>query len=302
MIPRLERCEEGDSRDEDGGRENEIETSRVQADFRRMPSPPGRAGKTSAVSMPLPGVRRKRAGMRAEPRARRSETAARGSNTLPAWRFRLESPAMAVMIGLTGGIGSGKSTVAEFLAERGAHVIDADRVAHEVYAPGTLGFERIVERFGEDVVGDDGMIDRARLGALVFRDPAALADLNGIVHPLVRAEVAARVAEIVSDDPGAVVVIEAALMTETGWSGGAGRLWAVIADPEIVRERLVNLREMDPDEVRRRMAAQADNDLRRRSATRVIENNGSLLDLEAEVQAAWTELQEELETLRAPAR
>jgi len=203
---------------------------------------------------------------------------------------------MAIMIGLTGGIGSGKSTVAELLAERGAHVIDADRVAHEVYAPGTLGFERIVERFGDDVVSNDGVIDRAQLGALVFRDPAALADLNGIVHPLVRAEVAARVGDIVSEDPSAIIVIEAALMTETGWSGGAGRLWAVIADPEVVEERLVATRDMDPDEVHRRMAAQAGNDARRRSATRVIENNGSLVDLEAEVQAAWTEFCEDLET------
>lgn len=209
---------------------------------------------------------------------------------------------MAVMIGLTGGIGSGKSTVAELLAERGAHVIDADRVAHEVYAPGTLGFERIVERFGDDIVGEDGAIDRARLGALVFRDPAALADLNGIVHPLVRAEVALRISEIVAEDPGAIVVIEAALMTETGWSGGAGRLWTVIADPDVVQDRLVTMREMEPDEVRRRMAAQADNAMRRRSATRVIENNGSLLDLEGEVQAAWTELLEELETAGTPAR
>lgn len=205
---------------------------------------------------------------------------------------------MAIMVGLTGGIGSGKSTVAELLAERGAHVIDADRVAHEVYAPGTLGFERIVERFGDDIVGEDGTIDRARLGALVFRDKDALADLNGIVHPLVRGEVAARVADIVSDDPDAIIVIEAALMTETGWTGGAGRLWTVIAHPEVVKHRLVALRGMDPAEVQRRMAAQADNATRRRSATRVIENNGSLLDLEAEVQAAWTELEHELEAAR----
>lgn len=208
---------------------------------------------------------------------------------------------MAVMIGLTGGIGSGKSTVAELLADRGAHVIDADRVAHEVYAPGTLGFERIVERFGDEVVGEDGWIDRARLGAMVFRDPAALAELNGIVHPLVRAEVAQRVADLVADDPDSVIVIEAALMTETGWSGGAGRLWAVIADPDVVLQRLVALRGMDPEEVHRRMRAQADNETRRRTATRVIENNGSLLDLEAEVQAAWSELQHELEASRASA-
>lgn len=202
---------------------------------------------------------------------------------------------MAILVGLTGGIGSGKSTVAELLAERGARVIDADRVAHEVYAHGTLGFERILERFGDAVVGSDGEIDRAALGALVFRDKGALADLNAIVHPLVRAEVAARVADAIADDPDAVVVIEAALMTETGWNGGAGRLWAVIAHPEVVKHRLVTMRGMDPAEVQRRMTAQADNATRRRAASRVIENNGSLLDLEAEVQAAWSELEHELE-------
>lgn len=209
---------------------------------------------------------------------------------------------MPVVVGLTGGIGSGKSTVADFLADRGAHVIDADRVAHEVYAPGTLGFERIVERFGEDVVADDGTIDRARLGDIVFRDRGALIDLNAIVHPLVRAEVAARVGEIGAEDSGAVIVIEAALMTETGWSGGGGRLWTVISEPEVVARRLVALRGMDPDEVRRRMATQADNEARRRGATRVIENNGSLVDLEGEVQAAWSELQEELEAAGTTAR
>ncbi|HEY2772956.1 MAG TPA: dephospho-CoA kinase [Candidatus Binatia bacterium] len=205
---------------------------------------------------------------------------------------------MAIILGLTGGIGSGKSTVAEMLAERGAHVVDADRVAHEVYAPATLGFERIVERFGEEVVGDDGNIDRPRLGAIVFRDSEALADLNRIVHPLVRAEVASRVGAIVADDPDAVIVIEAALMTETGWSGGAGRLWTVISDPDVVIDRLVAMRDMEPEEIERRVGAQADNDARRRSATRVIENNGSLLDLEAEVQAAWAELHEELGNAR----
>jgi dephospho-CoA kinase len=216
------------------------------------------------------------------------------TGALPATRVRTTSRAMAVMIGLTGGIGSGKSTVASLLAERGARVIDADRVAHEVYAPGTEGFDRIVERFGENVVGEDGAIDRAALGAIVFRDEAARADLNGIVHPLVQAEIASRVAEVVAEDPEAVVVIEAALMTETGWTGGAGRLWAVIAHPDVVAHRLVTMREMEPEEIRRRMAAQATNDARRRIASRVIENNGSLLDLEAEVQAAWSDLEDEI--------
>jgi len=201
---------------------------------------------------------------------------------------------MATLVGLTGGIGSGKSTVARLLEERGARVIDADRVAHEIYAPGTLGYERVIERFGHSVVASDGAIDRAKLGGLVFGDREALEDLNRIVHPLVRAEVAGRIAEIVAEDPEAVIVIEAALMTETGWSGGAGRLWTVVSEPGVVVDRLVRLRGMDEAEARLRMASQADNDARRRVASQVIENNGTLLELEAAVQEVWTRLQDEL--------
>ena len=193
------------------------------------------------------------------------------------------------LIGLTGGIGSGKSTVALMLAERGAVVIDADRVAHEVYAPGTEGFDLLVERFGPSILDEQGRVDRRRLGALVFNDPEALADLNAIIHPLVRREIARRLLEVTTDDPDAIVVLEAALMTETGWSGGAAELWAVIALPEVVVGRLVRLRGMDEQDVRLRMAAQASNDDRRRVATRVIENNGDLDHLEAQVDRAWRE-------------
>jgi len=196
---------------------------------------------------------------------------------------------MPNVIGLTGGIGSGKSTVAEMLAERGAVVIDADRVAHEVYAPGTRGYDLLVERFGDEIVGDDGGIDRARLGAIVFNDRQALEALNAIIHPLVRQEVARRMLEVTSADPDAVIVIEAALMTETGWSGGAGTLWVVIADPEIVTDRLVGLRGMDASDVRLRLAAQATNDQRRKFASRIIENDGTLEELEARVDRAWRE-------------
>ncbi|MBI5505514.1 MAG: dephospho-CoA kinase [Deltaproteobacteria bacterium] len=201
---------------------------------------------------------------------------------------------MATLVGLTGGIGSGKSTVARLLEERGARVIDADRVAHEIYSPGTLGYERVIERFGRGVVAEDGAIDRAKLGGLVFGNREALEDLNRIVHPLVRAEVASRIAQIVADDANAVIVIEAALMTETGWSGGAGRLWTVLSEPQVVLDRLTRIRGMDPAEARLRMASQASNDTRRRVASQVIENNGTLMELEAEVQEAWSGLQDEL--------
>jgi len=193
------------------------------------------------------------------------------------------------LIGLTGGIGSGKSTVAAMLAERGAIVIDADRVAHEIYEPGTEGYDVLLERFGSSILDEQRRIDRRRLGAVVFNDAQALQDLNGIIHPLVRKEIARRLLEISSEDPEAIVVLEAALMTETGWTGGAAELWAVIALPDVAVGRLVRLRGMDEREVRLRMAAQANNDERRRVATRVIENNGDLDHLEAQVDRAWRE-------------
>jgi dephospho-CoA kinase len=196
------------------------------------------------------------------------------------------------VIGLTGGIGSGKSTVASLLAERGATVIDADRVAHEVYAPGTDGFDRVVQRFGRTVVGADGSIDRKALGAMVFGDAGALAQLNAIIHPLVRSEVARRLLDALSEDPDAVVVIEAALMTETGWTGGAGTLWVVVTDPEIAVARLVRDREMTEQEARVRIAAQASNDARRVYADVVIENDSTLEELERAVDEAWKSIGE----------
>ncbi len=180
--------------------------------------------------------------------------------------------------------------MAALLAERGAVVIDADRAAHEIYARDTEGYSLVVERFGERVVGADGAIDRALLGQIVFNDRAALEDLNGIVHPLVRKEVAQRIADAIAEDEDAVIVVEAALMAETGWSGGAGEVWVTVTDSDVVVDRLVNLRGMEPEEVLLRMAAQTDNETRRRHATRVIENNGTVEDLEAEVDGAWREL------------
>ena len=193
------------------------------------------------------------------------------------------------LIGLTGGIGSGKSTVAAMLAERGAVVIDADRVAHEVYEPGTEGHDLLVERFGASILDAQGRVDRHLLGGIVFQDTQALKDLNAIIHPLVRREIARRLLELSTNDSDAIVVLEAALMAETGWSGGAAELWAVIALPEVVVGRLVLQRGMDEQDVRLRLAAQASNDQRRRIATRIIENNSDLEHLEAQADRAWRE-------------
>ena len=194
------------------------------------------------------------------------------------------------IIALTGGIGAGKSTVARMLADKGAVVIDADRVAHDVYEPGAEGFDLVVKRFGRDVVGGDGRIDRKALGAKVFNDASALRDLNGIIHPLVRKEVASRLLAAARTRPDAAVVIEAALMTETGWTGGAGTLWVVVADPETAVRRLMRDRSMSDAEARLRISAQATNEARRAHADVVIENDGTLEELREAVDDAWDSL------------
>jgi dephospho-CoA kinase len=193
------------------------------------------------------------------------------------------------VIGLTGGIGSGKSTVAALLAEHGAHVIDADRVGHEVYRPGSEGFRRVVEAFGSGVVAPDGTIDRRALGALVFADPAALARLNAIVHPLIAAEISDRVAAARTAG-AAAIVIEAAILLEAGWRALVDRLWVVSVGRERAIERVMATRGLSRAEVERRMDAQAPDAERRRAADLVIENDGSVEALRAEVEQAWRTL------------
>jgi len=197
---------------------------------------------------------------------------------------------MAVpIVGLTGGIGAGKSTVAAILAELGARGIDADRIGHEVYRPGTEGFRSIVEAFGSGVVGADGSIDRRALGALVFADPAARARLNAIVHPLIVAELQRRLVAAGAED-GPPIVIEAAIMLEAGWRGLVDRVWVVSTRPEHAIARVVASRELGPAEVERRLAAQMPDAERRRLADLVIENDGDPAALRREVEKAWQTL------------
>jgi dephospho-CoA kinase len=198
--------------------------------------------------------------------------------------------AAAPVVGLTGGIGSGKSTVAAMLAERGALVIDADRIGHETYRPGSDGFRRVVAAFGRGIVAGDGTIDRKALGAIVFADPAALARLNAIVHPLIGAEVAARVASARADDPRRPVVIEAAILLEAGWQRLVDRLWLVSVRPETAIVRVMASRGLARAEVERRIAAQTSDAERRRRADLVIENDGTPADLRARVEEAWRTL------------
>jgi dephospho-CoA kinase len=188
-------------------------------------------------------------------------------------------------IGLTGGIGSGKSTVSALLAERGARVVDADVLAREVVAPGSRGLGAVVDAFGQGVLSADGSLDRPALAAVVFGDPAARATLDGIVHPLVRA----RAVDVISAMPDdAVVVQDIPLLVETGQAAAFDLVLVVEADPDIRVERLVR-RGLSVDDARARIAAQATDEQRRAVADVVLDNSGSQEQLAVQVHRFWAE-------------
>ena len=196
-----------------------------------------------------------------------------------------------IVIGLTGGIGSGKSTVAEMLVTRGAVLIDADEVAHHVGEAGRPAYARVVDRFGEKVVAPDGSIDRGRLAAAVFHERAALADLEAIVHPEVRSEISARIAGESGSDH--VVVVDIPLLVEKGVPEDyrlAGVL-VIDAPADIALERLVNLRQMDRTDAAARIANQATRSERIARADFVIMNMGTLGELTEMVRRAWEWMQ-----------
>jgi len=188
-------------------------------------------------------------------------------------------------IGLTGGIGSGKSTVARLLAERGAAVVDADLLAREVVAPGTPGLAAVVEVFGEGVLTTDGALDRPALAAVVFDDAEARARLDGIVHPLVRARAAESIAALPDD---AVVVQDIPLLVETGQAGSFDLVLVVEAAPEARIARLV-ARGLAEADARARIAAQATDDQRRAVADVVLDNSGTPEALAQQVERFWAE-------------
>ncbi|HET7653835.1 MAG TPA: dephospho-CoA kinase [Acidimicrobiales bacterium] len=189
-----------------------------------------------------------------------------------------------LLVGLTGGIGSGKSTVSAMLAERGAVVIDADAIAREVVEPGQPAYDRIVERFGPAVVTDDGTLDRAAIAAVVFNDRDALKDLEAITHPAV----GVRMSELMAAeaDTDHVVILDVPLLVEKATYATAGTI-VVDVDPEVAIRRLVEQRGMPEDDARRRMAAQVSREERLAKADFVVANDGSLEDLRAEVDRCW---------------
>lgn len=193
-----------------------------------------------------------------------------------------------ILIGLTGGIGSGKSTVSARLAELGARVVDADAIVRDVQAPGTEVFAAIVERFGDDVVAEDGSLDRPALAAKVFNDTDELKALNAIVHPAVGVGIAEALAAAAETDD--VVILDVPLLVESGRDDMAAMV-VVDLDPEIAVARLIEHRGFTEEDARARMSRQASRDERLAKADKVLDNNGSVEDLIAQVDALWPWLQ-----------
>ena len=197
---------------------------------------------------------------------------------------------MVTVIGITGGIGAGKSSAAAILGELGAFVIDADKAAHEVYLPDTPAWREIVEAFGEEVLAADRTVDRRRLGPKVFAEPAALQTLNGILHGKIFAYIQGQIAYIRQREAARVVAVEAAVLLEAGWQALVDELWVVVTPVEVAIARLRDDRGVPEDQARARIAAQMSNDERIAHADTVIHNAADLDALRNAVTAAWQRL------------
>lgn len=193
-------------------------------------------------------------------------------------------------VGLTGGIGAGKSEVTRRFAAHGAVVIDADAIAREVVEVGMPGLDSVVAEFGREVLAADGSLDRAAVAALVFADPKARERLNAVVHPLVGQRVAELMAQVAATDPDAVVVHDVPLIVEAGIRDRYDLVVVVDAPVDVQLDRLTRLRGMTESDARARIAAQASREQRLEIADHVIVNDGDLAELDAQVTAVWDAL------------
>lgn len=193
-----------------------------------------------------------------------------------------------IVIGLTGGIASGKSTAARFLGERGAYVIDADKLGHRAYDAGTPAFDQVVAAFGDDVVGADGQIDRKALGGKVFSDPDGLRQLTDIVWPAIKSLAQAEIAGLPADT--GVVVLEAAVLLEAGWDDMVDQVWVAVVDREVAITRATARDGVDRAAIEARIDAQLSNDERRAKADQVIDNSGDQQRLTATLEKLWGDL------------
>lgn len=192
-----------------------------------------------------------------------------------------------ILVGLTGGIGAGKSTVSIMLAERGAAIVDADLIARDLQAPGSPLLDAMAERFGRHIIDDDGALDRGAVAEIVFNDKAALADLNGIVHPAMQSEIQRQIDE--HRETERVVVLDFPLLGENPRKGLVATI-VVDIPVDVAVQRLVEQRGMDIDDARARINSQLSREERLERATHVIDNGGSRDELIAQVDALWAQL------------
>jgi len=190
------------------------------------------------------------------------------------------------VIGLTGGIASGKSTVSEMLEAKGAAIVHADRIGHQVYEPGTPVWQEVVSAFGKEIVAADGRIDRQRLGQIVFSDPQARQRLNAITHPPIRALMAQRLAELRAEGT-AVAVLEAALLIEAGWLDLTDEVWVTVVPPQVAAQRLIERNGLSPQEAWARIQSQISNQERLKHAQAIISTDCSLEEVRRQVDELW---------------
>ena len=199
---------------------------------------------------------------------------------------------ISLIIGLTGGIASGKSTVAQALKTRGAFVIDADKLGHQAYAKGSDAFHKVVAQFGEDIVTDDGEIDRRALGAKVFADGGGLKQLTDIVWPAIYDMAAEQIQQSLKAAPETVVVLEAAVLIEAGWQQLVDEIWVTTVEPAVAIERASARDGVDAASIQARIDAQISNAERTAAATVIIDNSADASQLMQQLETHWQNLQE----------
>ncbi|MEC9488164.1 MAG: dephospho-CoA kinase [Halanaerobium sp.] len=194
-----------------------------------------------------------------------------------------------MLVGLTGGIASGKSTAVKYLQELGARVIDSDEIAHELLRPGQKSYQKVIQEFGTDIVDRRGRIDRKKLGQIVFANPALLSKLEDLTHPLIIEEINDRV-KIMEESEDSPIILDAPLLFETNLDNIVDQVWVVYVQPDIQLKRLLQRDDLTEKEAKNRIDAQLSLDEKKRLADHVLDNSGSKQELKEQIERLWAEL------------